>query len=154
MVNILYILIAGFVILLGSVTGAQAQTLTQVQALTFGDGIVVDNSTQHEIVLSSDGSFTHDAEFIFGNIQPEGIYPLVAAPQSAPMTVTIRLDQNIDGPGQDFFLDNFDIDAPATTDVAGGATIRVGARMRTSGNGIPYNPSTSFTGSFTVEVNF
>ena len=133
---------------------AMAQTLTQTQPLSFGDGVITDNLAQHEIVLMSDGTFTNDPEIIIGTSPREGIYLLTGAPQSAAMTVMITLDQNINGPGQDFFLDNFDIDAPATTDLAGSATIRVGGRMRTSGNGILYNASSSFTGLFTIEVDF
>ena len=133
---------------------AQAQTITPVQNLSFGEGVVTDNSAQHSIIIQADGTLMNDPEFRFVTLPQEGIYNLTGAAALAPITsVLVTVDQQVIGPGQDFTIDSFDIDAPANTDGSGAATIRIGARLRTSGTSINYTPSALFNGQFTITVN-
>ncbi len=134
---------------------ASAQTITTTQNLNFGEGVVTDNDAQHVIMLQFDGTLTNDPEFLFVTVPQEGIYQLAGtAPLTAISSVVVTVDQQVLGPGQDFTIDNFDIDAPATTDGSGEATIRIGARLRTSGTSINYTPSALFNGQFTITVNY
>ena len=142
----------------GSLSSAFAQTINTTQALDFGEGILMDNTAQREIDLAEDGSYTNDPEIVFtsGNTPVPGIYRLTGdTPFRAISSVTITVDQQLIGPGGFMFtIDDFDIDHPATTDFAGEATIRVGARIRSSGLGGPYPGGGTFTGDLEISVNY
>ena len=135
-----------------------AQTINTTQAMSFGEAVLMDNTAQREIVLDQDGSYTNDAEYVFtsGNTPVPGVYQLTGdAPFRAISSVTIVVDQHLIGPGgYTFTIDSFDIDHPATTDFAGEATIRVGARIRSSGLGGPYPAGGGFSGDLEISVNY
>ena len=133
---------------------ARAQSLAETQSLDFGEGLISDNSAQRAINLQANGAFTNDPEIFFVTTPQVGIYALTGATPLLPFNVGIVVDQQVIGPGEDFTIDNFDIDAPAATDGSGEATIRVGARLRTSGTGTPYTVSSAFAGQFTITVTF
>ncbi|MDB2683061.1 hypothetical protein N9Z27_02280 [Alphaproteobacteria bacterium] len=147
--KISHILIVAFITLF-SINPALGQTVTQTRALSFGTGVITNNSAQHEILLNADGSFSNDPEIIFETNPITGIYQLTGANPSETLNINIVVDQQLLGPGTDFIIDNFDIDAPATTSISGGATIILGARMRTTGDSSAYANSTTFTGQFTI----
>ena len=130
-----------------------AQSISVTRDIDFGLGVVVDNDAQHEIVIAPGGGFTSDPEFIFINQPLSGVYRLTgAAPSQTIDSVVITVDQQLLGGGQQFTIDNFSVNFPAQTDLAGEATITLGARLRTTGTGVFYVPSTVFSGLLTMEV--
>ena len=133
----------------------QAQTINIIQDINFGEAVVMDNSMQHEIVVDSNGSFSIDPAFSVVTNPSEGEYLVTGLPALQPIiSVTVTIDQQLIGVGEDFIIDNFDIDAPAVSDNFGELPIRIGARLRTSGSGIPYQASTGFASSMTLTVNY
>ena len=151
MKQFLYIIIG--LVTAGLSTSAYADTLTQNQELTFGEGVIKDNSAQYEIVVDTDGSYTNDPEIALISFPQEGIYTFDGL-QSQPITVIVTVQQQLIGTGLDFVIDNITVDAPATTDPSGTATIRVGARMQTTGDGFSYNNSNSYSGLINVDVSY
>lgn len=136
---------------------AHAQTITTTQALDFGEIVVRNNNAQREINLQSTGAFTADGEIVFLSNPQEGIYSCTGFPPATAITsVTVTVTQqvvNIGGSGPNFTIDNFDIDAPANTGT-GNFTINLGARLRTSGNGVHYEGSEDFDGIMDLTVNY
>lgn len=136
---------------------AFAQSIGTTQAMSFGEAILMDNTAQREITLDQDGSYSNDPEYVFTTSTPvPGIYQLTGDTAfRAISSVTIVVDQQLIGPGGFLFtIDNFDIDHPATTNALGEATIRVGARIRSSGLGGAYPTSGTFTGDLELSVNY
>lgn len=131
-----------------------AQSIETVQNMTFGEGVIRDNSASYSIVIQPDGDFTTDNNIFLISDPEEGIYRLINAPPTSLITVSTRVDQNLNGAGEDFVFDDLTLDAPVATDINGEAVVRVGARMRTSGNNGIYTPETSYTGRFTLTIIF
>lgn len=154
MIHRFYLLCTAITLIAATAPDCFAQTITPLQNMTFGLGVVRNNNAQHFVTVEPDGDFTHSSDIILINDPQEGIYELTGADALSAITVTATLNQNILGPGQDFTLDNFNIDAPTSTDVNGEVVVNVGARMRTSGTSIDYNPSSSFTGSFVLTITY
>lgn len=141
---------------LSPVSSVFAQTISTTQALAFGEAVLMDNTAAREIIVDQDGSFTSDPEYTLITTPVPGIYQLTGdAAFRAISSVTVVVDQEMIGPGGfQFTLDNFDIDHPVQTNGAGEATIRVGARMRSSGLGGLYPGGGTFTGNLTLSVNY
>lgn len=135
-----------------SPTVSWAQSITQDQALTFSTGVVTDNSSVQTVTLLSNNSFTIDSGIVLTGTPQIGVYQLTGATPSRPIDVAIIVDQQLLGPGQDFTISDFDINAPSTTDINGDARIDIGARLSSSGNGSPYMDSAIFNGLFTISV--
>ncbi len=132
-----------------------AQTINVTQNLSFGEAVLTDNATQREIVLDQDGSFSSDAQYLFVSTPQPGIYQVTgqtAFRNISSVDVTVLAQPN--ATGRQFTLDNFDVNHPAATDGSGQATIRVGARLRSSGNGTTYPASTTFNGNLQITVNY
>ena len=135
--------------------GAFAQTISTTQALSWGEVILTDNTAQHEIVIATDGNFTNDPEFLIVENPDVGVYQLTGDLPNRPISsVTVTVDRQMQGGGQEFTMDNFTTSHPATTDGSGNATINVGGRLRSSGSGTPYNTSQAFTADLTLTVNY
>ena len=135
--------------------GAFAQTINTLQDLTFGEAVLTDNSAPREILLNEDGSFSSDSQYLFVTNPQPGIYEVTGqTPSTAITSVTMTVIANPNATGREFTIDNFDIDHPAATDGAGEATIRVGARLQSSGNGTTYPASTTFNGTLQLTVNY
>lgn len=132
----------------------QAQTIAEEQVLDFGEAVFKYNNMVYEIVLLADGTLTNDPSIVFVTSPQIGRYRISGLTPFEPITsVTITVDTQVIGAGEDFTIDNFDINHPATADGSGEAIIYLGARLRTSGSGTHYNPSTSFSGSLVLTVN-
>lgn len=138
------------------VSEVSAQSISTTQALELGEAVLLDNTAVRAIVLDQDGSFTNDPEFVFVTNPVVGIYQLTGEAAFRPIaSVTITVDQQmLGGGGHIFTIDSFDIDHPPSTNGAGEATIRVGARMQSSGTGSIYPTSTSFVGDLELSVNY
>lgn len=130
-----------------------AQDITVTQEMSFGEGVVTDNSSQKAILLEADGDYTVDAGITLTTPPQPGIYQLSGVtPLTAITNITVTVDQQLIGSGEGFTIDNFDIDYPPNVDVNGEAVIRIGARMQTSGNNNGYNDSTVFQSAMTLNV--
>lgn len=145
-----------FLLSIGGFAGsALAQSINTIQDLTFGEAVLTDNSSQREILLSEDGSFTNDPEYLFVTTPEPGIYQVVGQTPSRTITsVTVTVNTQPSGGGRQFIIDNFDVDHPPSTDPAGEATIRVGARFRSTGDGTTYPVQTTFNGNLQITVNY
>ena len=147
--------LALFLAVLCPVSGAFAQSISTTQALDFGEAVLLDNTAVREIILDQDASYSSDPEYVFVTNPVPGIYQLTGElPFRAIVSVTIVVDQQMLGAGHQFTIDNFDIDHPPATNGSGEATIRVGARMQSSGTGSTYPTSTSFVGDLELSVNY
>jgi hypothetical protein len=132
-----------------------AQTISVVQPLSWGEAVLTDNTAQREIVIATDGNFTNDPEFLIIENPDVGVYQLTGDLPNRPIaSVTVTVDRQMQGGGQEFTLDSFTTSHPATTDGSGNATINVGGRMLSSGSGTPYNTSQPFTADLTLSVNY
>lgn len=147
--SILYLVFCGFN------GAAHAQSINTVQALSFGEAVLTNNAASREILLSEDGSFTSDPQYLFVTDPLPGIYQVTGqTPGLAITSVTVTVNLQPTGGGRQFIVDNFDIDHPANIDGAGEATIRVGARFRSTGDGMSYPTSTTFNGNLQLTVNY
>lgn len=132
---------------------AFAQNITVTQELSFGEGIVTDNSIQQSLTMEFDGDYTADPGILLVTPPQPGIYLLEGViPFTAISNVTVTVDQQMNGPGEGFTIDNFDINYPPNVDANGEAVIRLGARMRTSGNSNAYSESSIFQSEMTLNV--
>lgn len=133
-----------------------AQTITTIQAMNFGEAILTDNNAQHAITVRFNGNVTSDPEYIFiGGAPVRGIYEITGGvPMQRLDTVTVTVDQELLGGGGQFIIDDFDIQSPNRLNGAGEGTIRIGARIRSTGSGTPPPTSTTFNGLMTLDVTF
>lgn len=149
----------GGVFLNGFTAPAYAQTdgvsLVVTQPLSFGEAVVSDNSRQYFIDARSDGTFLADNVFIFLQPPQEGIYQFTGLPPSTVINnISITVEQQMIGPGEDFIIDNFDIEAPESSDINGELVVRVGAFIRTTGSNRPYGFSARFESAMVITVDF
>ncbi len=134
---------------------ANAQSVTVINELNFGEAVVTNNSNQHSINLQSNGHFTADSPFIFLQDPKEGLYRVDGLPPLTAITnISITVDQQLMGFGDGFVMDNFDISAPPTSDVNGEIEIYLGARLRTTGTNRNYLYNSVYQGSLTLFINY
>lgn len=143
----------------GLFNAASAQTngtsLVVTQPLDFGTAIVTDNSRQHFIDIQSNGTYIADNIFVFLDTPQEGIYTISGLPPlTAINNITVNVDRQMIGPGEGFIIDNFDIEAPESTDLNGEIVITLGAFMRTTGSNRNYGFSARFESAMTLTLDF
>lgn len=148
---ILTLFLLSFVFVFPSDACAQ-ESIVRVQEMEFGEVLVRRNDAIYDAQLSSNGNISAGSNFLFISSSSEGVYRLTNAAANRPITVDVTVDQELIGGGQMFSIDNFDIDAPAQTDGSGEALIRVGARMRTNGNGENYIGGRDFLALMTLSI--
>ncbi|MFK7840157.1 MAG: hypothetical protein AB8B83_07470 [Bdellovibrionales bacterium] len=130
-----------------------AQSIVRVQEMDFGEAAIRRNDTVYDILLTSAGNTSAGSNFNFVSTGRQGIYRLTGAAPSRPITVNVTVDQQMVAAGQAMVIDNFDVDAPTQTDVNGEAVIRIGARIRTNGNGVNYIGNSNFIARMTLSIN-
>ena len=134
-------------------SSAYAQTVTVTQPLYFGDAVVTDNNRRHSINVNSNGTFLADPVFVFLSLPTEGVYQISGLdPNRRIRRINVIVDQQLLGPGEDFSFDNFDIDAPDSTDSNGEILVRLGARLQTTGRGQPYLENGLFESRFRFDI--
>lgn len=132
---------------------AQAQTITTIQPLDFGEAVVFDNNAQYELIVTRTGNVSSDPQFSIIEPPTEGIYLLSGAPARQRITtININVDQQMVGTGENFIIDSFDIRHNPQTDNSGELMVEVGARLLTTGSGIPYTAATSFNAVMTMDI--
>ncbi len=131
-----------------------AQVITTLQPMSFGTAIVTNNDIPHEINLAADGSYSADSEFVFLSPPQQGIYRLVVFPPSITNinSIFVTIDQQMQGAGEDFIIDNFDIDSAPQTSILGDLEIEIGARLRTTGSGVNYTPLATYNALMTLNI--
>lgn len=131
----------------------KAQIITTIQDINFGEAVIFENDTQYEILVNANGSYSSDPQFSFVDFPQRGEYFVSGLPNNVLiLNINVTVDQQLQGLGEDFIIDNFDIDAPTNASPSGDLTIFLGARLRTTGSGISYNPSTTFNSIMTLDV--
>ena len=127
----------------------------EIQPLDFGRWLVAGNNGVQNITLQTDSSYSNSAGIIMLSPPQAGIFLISGLPISQIISsVTITMTQAMSsGAGEVFTMDNFTYDAPPSTDGSGEATITIGARARTSGNGNPY-ANDVFNGDLEITFNF
>jgi len=133
-------------------SGVFAQSIVRVQEMDFGEAVVKRNDAQYSMMVTSAGNLSADSNFIHVAPIAEGVYRLTGAAANRPITVNITVDQQMITAGQQMIIDNFDIDAPTQTDASGEALIRVGARVRTNGNGVNYIGDADYLALMTLSI--
>lgn len=140
-----------FVCLIG-VQDVRAQSIVRVQELDFGEAVVRRNDATYSMTVLTNGNLSAGTNFLHLTGVTQGIYRLTGATPNRPITVGITVDQQMIAPGEAMIIDNFSIDAPATTDGSGEALIRVGARVSTDASGTPYMGNSNFLAQMTLTV--
>ena len=134
---------------------SHAQTLTVVEELDFGQAVVTDNSSQYSVNIQANGNYSADSVFIFLQVPSEGVYQFDGLPVSTAISnISITVDQQMIGPGEDFIIDNFDIDAPSSTSPIGELEVRLGARMRTTGSSQQYLHNSDYDSVLTITITY
>lgn len=136
-----------------NVNGAHAATLV-LQELHFGEWLIKNNIGFQTVTVNTDGSYSNTPDMIMLSPPTEGIYVIDGLNPSSVITsvdVTM-LTPTSSGSGEDFTVDSFTTLSP-DTDAGGQTTITLGARIRSSGNGLPYTDGVH-TGTLQIDINF
>ncbi len=134
---------------------AHAQSFSVLKELDFGEAVVTDNHSRYSITVRSNGSYTANNIFILLRNPTEGLYHIEGLPVSTAITdISIEVDQQMIGFGEDFTIDNFNIKADSSTDSNGVLDVSVGARLRTSGSGQNYMYDAQFESAMTITINY
>lgn len=147
-----------FVVMIGLIAAgetAQAQTITRVQALSFGTFALKNNAAAHTLRVSRTNVVTADSAFAIFTDPVRGEYALTGFPSSTPFTVSIP-DTSLSlggGGGAAFDLILFTPGSGLTTDGAGAADLRFGATLQTSGMGSMYSDG-NYSGTIDITINY
>lgn len=124
----------------------------EIQAMTFGQWVVTDNTASHYVSVATDGSYNNSPELIMLEPPIQGIYEIDELPDGFvvnDVTVSIRDPLNYGSRG--FLMDDFQvIYSPAVVDGVIGVTL--GARARTTGDGYNYGDGV-YRGVLTIEIH-
>jgi len=144
-----------FVLVLCGLRCAEAQTVTTVQALSFGEWLSYDNDGVYEITINTNGSYSADAEFVEISAPQEGIYDIEDGftPFDPVASVNISQLSALTFGGGTFQMDTFQETHSANVDAGGVVRVTVGGTANTSGNSTPYVDGT-FNGTLRIQINF
>jgi len=148
--------LATFVILgLFAAGPASSQNITQLQALTFGDIVVIDNTAKQRVTVDMDGTVTSDAGIYRRTQGSSGLFWLTGFPPS--ISIVVEIDPVVlsvagDGQGKIFTV-GFSYFPLVTTDINGEALFDFGAILMTSGDGTVYGGD-SYTGGATISISW
>jgi hypothetical protein len=133
---------------------AHAQVFNETQRLDFGLWLVTSNSSNYNITLQANGSYSNSPQLFMLDTPRVGIYQITGLPPFQVIgSVTVVMSQALEfGASQSFTMDNFQTIIP-NANGAGETTLRLGARARTSGTGLPYADAT-YAGILDVTINF
>lgn len=145
-----------FVSVLCVLRSAEAQTVTTVQALDFGEWLSYGNDGEHEITVNSDGSYSADgAGFVIISAPQRGIYDIENdfTPGAPVASVVISQIAALTYAGGTFHMDAFQETHSANVDGNGVVRVMVGGTANTSGNSSPYIDGT-YNGTLQIQINF
>jgi hypothetical protein len=148
---------------------AQAQNISEVDALNFGTFGLQDNDTVAAITITPDNDTFADPQFVVSQQGQRGHYELTGFP--ADVTFYIGVDvpnppseggivlanqtDAANGGGPVFVLDSLSIanGGVMQTDGAGDATLYIGGTLRTSGAGTAYDGG-NYLGTYTITIHY
>ncbi len=150
-----YLIIAGVFFL---PLQAGAYTVTEIQAMEFGELITRNLAAVGEVVVGADGSFSNNANIIVTTLGQRARYSITGAPASTAFTFTLDANTNVTrtlgGGTGEFTVDNFTTHpAVLTSDGGGNATLFIGARIQTAGGGQVYLDG-AYDGTYDFTVEF
>lgn len=145
-------------------TSASAQTMTEVQPLSFGTFAILNNNAVQTITVAPNNSTVYDPDIIADVEAQRGHYLL----EDLPANVTFYLGVSVSNPpndgglildnaspitggGQAFQLINFTVNTAneVVTDGNGDADFYIGATLITTGNGTTY-PDGVYNGTYDI----
>lgn len=149
--------------LLLATTPAFAFTNTgeELELLTFGQGIITDNSAARSCVVTAEGSESCDAEIILLNPGRYGVFRLSDFDPTVAIWATVDDSATtLDGPGGTAFdVKNFtfnpninDIGTAVTPNADGTLLLQIGATLKTRA-GTTYDV-TPYRGTYTLQINY
>lgn len=131
---------------------AMAQTITRVDALSFGSFALKNNNAAHQLTVSRVGGITKDAAYALITNPTPARYDLSGFPASTALSISIP-DSTVESGIHVFTLNNFTPTPGLSTDGAGDATLRFGATLTTSGNTVMYADG-AYSGLIDITVNY
>ena len=135
---------------------AQSEYVIQ-QSLDFGLFGLLHNFTPSDLVVDFNGLYTSDPAFVLTAPYPQNAeISFTGLDPSVPFTVTFNNGTlSLNGGGLPPFLTvrDFTTDGPYNTTPGGTLTIRYGATLRSSGNGVPYQ-SGPYSGTYDVTFDY
>ena len=151
--SIVRIFITLLIVCVMNIHGAQAAVLV-LQELNFGEWLIKTNVGVQSVTVQTDGSYSNTPDMIMLLPPTEGIYVIDGLnPSSVITSVNVTmLTPLTNGSGEDFTVDTFTTISP-DTDAGGQTTITLGARARSSANGLPYTDGVH-TGTVQIVINF
>lgn len=125
----------------------------ETQALDFGEWAILGNHGVYTIMLQANGSYSSSPNAIMINPPHVGIYKVTGLdPNVVINSAVVTMVQPLQmGGSEDFIMDNFDVVVP-NADSAGETTITLGARVKTTGSGTPYNDG-MYSGQIDIDLN-
>ena len=125
-----------------------------LQELNFGEWLIKSNIGVQSVTVQTDGSYSNTADMIMLLPPTQGIYVIDGLnPSSVIASVNVTMLTPLsNGSGEDFTADTFTTISP-DTDAGGQPTITLGARARSSGNGLSYTDGVH-NGTLEIVINF
>lgn len=136
-------------------TQAQAQTVTQIQPLSFGTFATSNNNGNYTITVNPGNGSVYDPRIIAETQAQRGEYLLQGQDPNRALDITVTngsMTLNDFGVGDTISITNYTNNSPST-DGAGDATIYIGATLTTNGSGTQY-PSGSYADNIDITVNY
>lgn len=146
-------------------TPAVAQTMTEVDRLSFGTFAIISNSGVKTITVAPDNSTVYDPAIVADVEAQRGHYTLSGMPANVTFTLGVSISNPpndgglmLDNPtnlttggGEHFQLINFTVNSAneVVTDGLGDADMFIGATLRTTGNGNIYNDG-AYNGTYDI----
>jgi hypothetical protein len=132
----------------------------ELEPLTFGQGIITDNSAARSCTIPAGGTETCDAEITLLNAGHYGVFRL--SDYDPTITVEAHIDDSTltASGGQVFDIKDFTFSpnisdsggVPAQPDADGSLTLMIGATLRTRA-GVTYD-STTYRGTYTLQISY
>lgn len=128
-----------------------------VQAMTFGNFAIVNNSAIHMLTINTNGTYTADPVFVINSPLPRaGEIRIETTSYNQPCSVTFN-DGFLSKDGAMtqplFTITDLVTATPCMTNPDGSVDIVIGATLRTDASGIHY-PSGSYSGGFEMIFQF
>ncbi len=135
---------------------AEAQTVTTVQALSFGEWLSYNNDAEYEITINTNSTYSADGAGFVEIVAPQqGIYDIEDGftPFDPVASVVISQIAALNFGGGTFQMDTFQETHSATVGSDGKVRVTVGGTANTSGNSTAYVDGT-FNGTLQIQINF
>lgn len=132
---------------------ARAQSIQELDPLSFGSFLVQSNATVSTLTVALDGPPLASGSIIILASGAPGRYRIGGLAGNTTLTISITASPLL-GPGlvsQYFELAAFDHPPTVITNALGQATFRVGATLSTSGTNVPYTEG-SYTGTIDIMI--